>query len=564
MLTPTPQLHSSARPQRGFTWPIPLISFALLAATGGCKPDSAEPGPDAVDDPPAAEIVDPAPATIKKLRTFEYQNTIANLLGDAITITTDFRPDLVRANFSSLSAAVDCYDDIDIEAFEQAALEISEQAFASSPTPLQAAGCEPATASDTCVADFVRDFGLAAWRRPLSEDEIGKYVGVAGTMTSIFDGDVSKGVELTMATMLQSPYFLYRVELGEELPDDPNTRKYTPYEMATRLAYTLWETGPDAALLDAAANGELATEESVREYATMMLEDPRANKALQRFWREHLNIERLTLANYPKLGATDELYADMRLEGAYMAAMVSAPGADAMSFLTTDRAWLSPSLAEHYGIEGAGSEAQETRLPARRRGYLTSGVFLTTNSHPGKTSPTRRGKFVVERLMCTKLPPPPADVDLSLPDVEPGEATRRELMEMHSSDPTCSGCHVVLDPPGFAFEGFNDLGAVQEMDNGLPVDASGTFDGQDFGTAAEFIDLLRENAKVPRCVVRQAFRNTQGQLESSSQDPYIDTLTESFVANGHDFRALVIDIVSSEAFRFARGDSPTAPVDDEE
>ncbi|MEM7151814.1 MAG: DUF1588 domain-containing protein [Myxococcota bacterium] len=535
-----------------------------MASTGGCKSDTVDPDGNVVDDPPAAEIVDPAPATIKKLRTFEYRNTIAGLLGDSITVTTDFRPDLVRANFSSLSAAVDCYDDIDVEAFEQAALEIAEQAFAASPTPLQAAGCEPSQATDSCVADFIRDFGRSAWRRPLTEDEIGKYVGVAGTMTGIFDGDVTKGVELTMATMLQSPYFLYRVELGDELADDPNTRKYSPYEMATRLAYTLWESGPDQFLLDAAENGELTTEESVREYATMMLEDPRANKPLQRFWREHLNIERLTLANYPKLGATDELYADMRLEGAYMAAMVSSPGADAMSFLTTDRAWLSPSLAEHYGIGASGGQAQETRLPDSRRGYLTSGVFLTTNSHPGKTSPTRRGKFVVERLMCTKLPPPPADVDLSLPEVEPGEATRRELMEMHSSDPSCSGCHIVLDPPGFAFEGFNDLGMAQELDNGLPVDPSGTFDGKDFDTAAEFIDLLRENAKVPRCVVRQAFRNTQGQLESNTQEPYIDTLTESFIANGHDFRALVIDIVSSEAFRFARGDSPTAPVDDEE
>lgn len=544
--------------RRALSAPCSVAALALLLHGSGCAQSPSEPSN---DDPPAAEIDDPSAALVKKLRSWEYRNTIASLLGDAITIDAPLPPDLVRANFSSVSAALDCYGDVDVEAFEQAALDVAAQAFAAQPDPLEAAGCQPTDAADACVGQWLSDFGRSAWRRPLSAEEQVKFQQLAVTLATSFEGDVYKATELTMAALLQSPHFLYRVELGEPLADDPETRKYTPHEMATRLAYTLWETTPDEYLLDAAAAGELATEESVREFASAMLTHPRAEVPLQRFWREHLAIDRLTLSNHPSPEASASLYADMRLEGQYLAARLTDPGTDALELLTLNEAWLTPALAEHYGVTPP-TEPGWVSLPPQRRGFLTSGVFLASSSHPGKTSPTRRGKFVVERVLCARIPPPPADVDLSLPDVAPGEATRREQMELHSSAPACSGCHQVLDPPGFAFEGFDELGRARTLDNDLPVDTRGVFRGQAFDGATQLIEQLHDSPDVPRCIVRQAFRHTLGQVDTPAQEPYIDALTEGFVASGHDYRALVVDIVSSRAFRYARGTEapePTGP-----
>lgn len=529
---------------------VPLSLGALLLASG-CGDDDEGPDDAGPPNPPAADVVEPSAVLVKKLRSWEYRNTIASLLGDQITIDVSLPPDLVRANFSSVSASLDCYSDVDVEAFEQAALSVAEQAFAASPNPLQAAGCESGSAADSCVGDFIASFGRSAWRRPLTADEHTKYQQLAVTLTDTFDGDVTRGVTYTVAGLLQSPNFLYRVELGEEFDDDPNTRKYTPFEMATRLAYTLWETTPDEYLLDAAQAGELTSEESVRHYASVMLTHPRAAAPLQRFWREHLAVDRLTLENHPTPDGDASLYADMRLEGQYMAARLADPGVDAMQFLTSSEAWLTPQLAAHYGIE-APNQPGWVSLPAERRGFLTSGVFLASNAHPGKTSPTRRGKFVVERLLCGWVPPPPADVDLSLPDVDVGEATRREQMEMHSTEPACAGCHQILDPPGFAFENYDALGVYRTMDNELPVDASGEYEGQAFAGAMDMISIVQRSPDAPRCITQQAFRNTLGQVESLAQQPYIDEFNEKFVANGHDLHALLVDIVSSPAFRYGR------------
>ncbi len=544
---PRPDLH---RPIKRARWAL-TAGAVLTMALGGCSDDPAEGPPN--DDPPAAQIVDPSAALVKKLRSWEYRNTIATLLGDAITVPEPLLPaDLVRANFSSVSASLDCYGDIEVEAFETAALDIAAQAFGTSPTPLQLAGCEPTAATDSCVETFLADFGRSAWRRPLTEPELAKYMSLADSLTQTLEGNVLQGLEMTVAAMLQSPYFLYRVELGQGLPDDPQTRKYTPFEMATRLAYTLWETTPDEVLLDAAAAGELTTETSVREYATVMLTHPRADAVLQRFWREHLSIDRLTLNDYPKPDATEGLYADMRTQGRYLAAQVSQPGANALDFIAGDQAFLTPSLAAHYGLADVPTEPGWVSLPAERRGYLSSGLFLAANAHPDKTSPTRRGKFIVERILCRPIPPPPPNVDVSLPEIEPGQFTRREQMQMHSSEPACFGCHQVLDPPGFAFEGFDPVGALRTSDNGLPVDTSGQFEGQPFAGAPELTSLLAASTEVPHCLTRQAFRHTMGQLETPDQESYIDEINERFVADGHQFRRLVVDIVSSRAYRYAR------------
>ncbi|MCA9717796.1 MAG: DUF1588 domain-containing protein, partial [Myxococcales bacterium] len=310
---------------------------------------------------------------------------------------------------------------------------------------------------------------------------------------------------------------------------------------------------PDDELLEAAADGELSSARDVGRQVERMLEDPRADAALSRFWREHLNVDRLTLTNYPRPGATEDLYAAMRAEGRALSERLIAPEVDALEFMTTTRATLRPELADFYGAAPL-TETAEVELPPTRRGYLTSGVFLATNGHPDKTSPTRRGKFIVERILCGVVPPPPPDVELSLPEAPEGEATRREVLEAHRSAPACKSCHEIMDPVGFAFEHYGPLGERRELDNGLPVDASGEFRGQGFQDAQDLIPLLRDASGVGRCLVQHAYRNAIGQLETDAQLVNIQELTAVFEdEGGREYRALVRELVSSDAFRYAHG-----------
>ncbi len=532
------------------------VAWALTAFFLGCGGGDNVGGQADTDDAGDGELPEaeghPPPASLKKLRSWEYRNSVAQLLGEAVTVHGDLPPDFVRASFSSIAAAQDAYEDLAVEGFETIALDIAAQAFTSEPNPMSALGCTPSDATDPCVREFVADFGLRAWRRPLTDAELDKYVGLIASLAAIYGADVLKGSELAVAAMVQSPYFLYRVELGTPVDGGgPEVRKYTPHEMATRLSFTLWEQPPDAALLAAAAAGELATADSVREHAERMLADDRAIAPIFRFWREHLSIDRLTLTNYPRAEASETLYAGLREEGRFMAYHLALPGADALSYLDTQRAYLQPDVAAIYGMDLA-TEA-EVEMPAERAGFLTSGIFLVSNSHPGKTSPTRRGKFILERVLCRSVPPPPADVDLELPTPLPGEATGRQALDQHSSDPSCAACHVQLDPPGFAFEHFGPTAALRGLDNGLPVDASGALDGEDFQDAAGLIELLRKSPDAARCVTLQTFRSTLGAVETIGQAQYIASLQAGFVDSEHDQRQLIVDIVSSDAFRFATG-----------
>ena len=517
-----------------------VVSAVTLASGSGCGEDI----PDATALPPSS---------LKLLRSFEYKNSVRDIFDGRAEVTAELPEDLVRANFSSISASMDCYDDVSVEQFETIALEVAAQAFSRSPTPLDDFECTPTSVDDECVREFLRDFGIRVWRRPLTEEEVNRYLFVVGNVEQLFAGDTVKGVELAVAGLLQSPNFLYRVELGEALEDDPNVRKYTDFEMASRLAYTLWETTPDDELIEAAERGQLSTGRRIARQVDRMLDDPRADAALARFWREHLNVDRLTLTNYPKPGATEDLYAAMRAEGRALAQQMIDHETDALDFLITDRATLRPELADFYGLDPIAEETEVT-MPGWRRGYLTSGLFLATNGHPDKTSPTRRGKFVVERILCGVVPPPPADVDLSLPTPPEGEATRREALEAHRDLDACRGCHEIMDPVSFSFANFGPFGEFRELDNGLPVDASGEFRGQNFEVVRELIPMLRDAAGVSRCLVQHAYRNAIGQIETDAQLVNINELTAVFEEeDGRVYRALVREIVSSDAFRYASG-----------
>jgi len=372
------------------------------------------------------------------------------------------------------------------------------------------------------------------------------------------------GLKYTVAAILQSPNFLYRVELGT--PTAGGLLAYSAYEMATRLSYSLWETTPDETLLSAADAGQLLTRESVRAHADRMLADPRAESALARFWSEHLNTERLTTAYYAKSGFEkadlDLLYTALQEEQRFRARKLNQPGANALDFLTYRTAYVNELSASCYGIPApAGGGFEERPLPPERVGYTTSGVFLGTQAHPALTSPTRRGSFVLNRILCTPVPPPPNNVPV-IPEETQG--SRRMKLSAHLASPTCAACHTMLDGIGYAYEGFDSVGRVQTMDSGYPVDTSGSFaPGGGVATpvanAAELAPLLRDAPTTAACLVEHGLQYLGGHLLEAGQYPYVEELTGQFGSSGHQFRELIAAMVSSEAFRFANGQLGEAP-----
>lgn len=552
--------------------PAALAAALIVGCTGPSGPVSDGPGgaPDPGVDPGSPTPTpspllpfEPAQATLHRLTRAQYRETLRRTLGDALVLPEDLEVDTPLHGFATVGASQLSIGPRALEQYEAAARDAAAQVFADEVWRVELVGCDVADAADPCVRSFVERFGERAWRRPLTSAEVDRWTALAGTLGARF-ADPWFGVQMLVAGLLQSPYFLYRVELGEPDPDDPSRRRFTGYEMASRLAYFVWGGPPDAALRRAAAQGRLDTAAGVAEVAAEMLEDPRAKPAMIRFFDEHLKLERLLAVTkdpgeYPQL--TDTLTRSMREEVHRMIGhLVFEEDADLRRLFTTRTTFVNAELARLYNlpaVEGEGFERVELPADGPRAGVLTTGAFLTLNAHATVTSPTLRGRYVRQSVLCQDIPPPPPGVTTELPEPDPNagpQTLRQRLEEIHLGNPTCGGCHQLMDPIGFAFETFDPLGAYRTTDNGLPVDPRGELNGKAFAGARSLSDLLAEEPAVAACLSRVAYRYATGHLETPGEARVLRALAQTFRAEGHRLSALVVALVSSDGFRYAAGE----------
>jgi len=224
------------------------------------------------------------------------------------------------------------------------------------------------------------------------------------------------------------------------------------------------------------------------------------------------------------------------------------PG-DFRDVLNRRTTFVDAPLARHYGLPAVTGWTQ-VPAPAGRAGVLTNASFLSLMSHPSANSPTLRGRFVREKLLCHPIPAPPPNVSTTLPEPPPNtRRTLRQKLELHMAAPSCRGCHEVMDPIGFAFEGFDATGRVQTLDDTLPIDTTGHLDDQAFATAPQLGDLLRDDPRVMECLARQVFRQGTGHVDLDTEARPLKAITEAFVASGHRYQTLLVEIAASEAFR---------------
>jgi hypothetical protein len=332
------------------------------------------------------------------------------------------------------------------------------------------------------------------------------------------------------------------------------------HEMAARLSYFLWGSMPDDALFADAEAGRLETAEGLQAAAERMLADPRAMEVVDLFFAEwialdHIDSVEKDLSVYPDW--TEDRPASFREETLRFVRAVWHSEARFDTLLTADWTVANGELARFYGVASAGEDwARIDRDPAHHAGLLTHGSLLAARARSYASSPIHRGMFVRGTLLCHVMPGPDPSLEIEVPDPDPN-ATTRELLEQHRSDPVCASCHDLIDPPGFAFEHFDGIGRFRTHENGLPVDASAELVGTDvdgwINGAAELGMALADSTQVHTCFAQQWFRFAHGRRESPDDVCEIEETADAFIAADLDMRSLVLATVASPAFRTAVG-----------
>jgi hypothetical protein len=517
------------------------------------------------DGPTACATVATAP--LRELTRFEYANTVRDLLGDDHGVADGFVSDAVQGVFARNGGRVVT------ESLADQYMRAAEE-LAAATDVMALAGCaEPIVDETACARAFVTSVGTRAFRRPLDAARIDRYVALyhAVRQDGELQADLAGALRVVLEAMLQSPLFLHHIEHGDpSAADDQGRVPLSDYEIASRLSYTVWGSMPDDALFAAAAAGTLSDPDVIEQHARRMLTDDRAKAAALHMYTQWLDLRRIDNAaksseRFPELDLA--LRDSMRIETERFLDEVlwGAGNGTVAELFTADFTYVDEGLAALYGIDVGelepGAWVRVEGLPDARRGLLGHAGFLASHATAEESSPVHRGVFVRDRLMCQPVPLPP-DFNPTLPEPLPGE-TPPELVERHTSDPSCAGCHAFFDPIGLALEHYDGIGRWrEEYFAGEPVDAQGEIIGSDDAAIDGRIDALgglttalAESAQVRDCVAKQANMFVLG--SEASHACVSDEVTQAFASSGGDLRELMIAVVRAESFRMRAADQTT-------
>jgi hypothetical protein len=537
------------------------LAIALAGCVGVVGDAGGEGTPPAEPPPPVGgaggspSVPPPAPpgpsrprAPLRRLSRVQYNNTVRDLLGDTTRPADAFLADEVPGSFAG-SAALAQAAPAAIEQYRTAAERLAATAVTTLAVPC------PTGTEEECARAFIADFGLRALRRPPTTEESAGLLELYRKVRA--EGDFAFGIQAVIAALLQSPGFLYRIELGPAGAAAGSVASLGPYELSSRLSYFLLGSMPDAALFAAAKAGKLATAADVEAQARRLLAQPRAREAAGDFFTQWLSLANLDgQTKDAKLfpGFTDSLRAAMREETVRFSrwALFDADGR-LETLLTAARSPVNTALGKLYGVAAGADYALTDLPPEQRSGLLTQASLLTLTAHSDSTSPTRRGKFVLDQLLCQSPPPPPPNVDFKLPPPVPGQSARQRFV-VHTTNPACAGCHLFIDPIGFGFENYDAIGRFQATDGGQPVDASGEIKGSvdldgPFVGAVALGRKLVASKQVRRCVVKQWFSYVHGRADEAGDAASIAEALDRFTASSGDVRELMIALVKTPAFR---------------
>ncbi len=519
-----------------------LITLGMISACGTNEANSLD-----------APVFSPSEASAHRLTQAGYRSAVRELFD--LEVTSPLPVDLRLNGFTSVGAAQLSIASADLDLYEVAAWDTAALAIPGPAVRDDRLGCaldrvEPA---ENCIAPWAAALARRAWRRPLDRQDLDLLLDVYYAASEVTQ-DRTVGTRAVVAAVLQSPWFLFRVEVGD--PNGPrDKRRLTDHELAARLASFLTGGLPDEALRSDADLGILSDPEVLEGHVERLLTSEKAPEAVGHFFHEWLELERMDTVEkdgerFPNFSASikDGMRAELE---AMFTDIVFTEDADFRTILTTEKAWLTPALAEHYGLPSM-SEPAWVLLPEEqdRGGILGRAGFLTLESHRADTSPTHRGLFIQSRLLCNSIPPPPAGIETTLPAVDPeNPITTRERLAQHAQDPACSSCHQLVDPMGLTLEHYDAVGAYRETEHGLPIDASGDVMGVPVEGAAELGQAIAEDPQLVDCIVRQVYRHALGTSETEEAEPAIAELVASAEAENVRLSSLIGALVRHESFQ---------------
>ncbi len=518
---------------------------------------------DALTGIPFTGSTDPGHETIRRLNRAEYGNTIRDLLGVQINAAETLLSDDVGATAGALTLAP-----VQMERYMAVAARVSAEVIAlkaGKPVHPEAharvfgAVSGDGTSKVETVREIVGRLASRAFRRPATQAEIDRLSDLAG--------DTAKGVKTNgtgigavLEAILVSPHFLFRVE-EDRHPNDPKAvRSLNDHELATRMSYFIWSSMPDDELFTLAGEGSLS--KNLAAQIARMLEGPKATALTEHFGEAWLQLGLLRNAAPDKgifSGFDDALREDMETETRLFLAAIAREDRSILDLVDANFTFVNPRLARHYGMKDvAGDGFRRVALDGGPRGgLLTHASVLTLTSNPNRTSPVKRGKWVLQNILgAPPAAPPPGASVLDESDAVVASGSFRARLEQHRKNPRCASCHRKMDALGFAFENFDAIGRWRTEDGGFPIDASGTLPGDvNFRGPRELRALLRGDLREAfvRCFTEKMLAYALGREVEHYDEPAVEKIIGALRTSGYRFSTLVIEVIRSEPFRKRRG-----------
>ncbi|MBV1862594.1 MAG: DUF1592 domain-containing protein [Nannocystaceae bacterium] len=489
-----------------------------------------------------------ASSTLRRLNRREYRNTIADLFGlpafPDVALPWD---DLNTRGFDNDGSSLSL-DTIGAEQYFDAAVAVASNFEGAGVPPLGECAALAEDGLVDCVESGAQAWLERAFRRPVDEQTVERMMSFVRGAQSYPDAR-----DAIITFTLTSPLFLFHYKPAPQ--DEPSDAAYL---VADRLAYLLWSSGPDAALLDAARDGALLDDGRLEAEVERMVADPRSARFFEDFAHLWLQLGILNLKPDAEINA--ELFADMQTETRAFFEFAARENLPLSTLLAGNESYVNGRLADHYGIDGpvGDDEWAWVELPPERRGLLTQGAVLVASSGDTFSDPIRRGAWIAEHIVCQEPPLPEGGIpDLPTPPSDE-PVTIRELLEEHRQNPACAGCHALMDPYGLALENYDRLGLHRTAyDNGLAIDPSGVLPGgAEFDDAIGMVDAMTQGESFEHCAAEYLTAYSVGRALGEDEECFVELVLDKARDTDEAFGLRDVLAALATSYIFVNGGQP--------
>lgn len=499
------------------------------------------------------------PALVRRLTESQYRATVADIFAPDVPIAARFERGVRAEGLIAVGTSLAGLSPFSIEQYHAAARGVAEEVL-SEKRRSQFLPCTITTEKtfdEACARTFVQHYGPLLLRRPLTAEEVDAHIATIRDSTALL-GSFSAGLESLLVGFMVSPEFLYRVERIDSGSPASGVAELDPYSKASRLSYFLTNSTPDRELLRAAGAGELDSEEGLAKQVDRLMQSPRFPDTVRAFFADMLVFDHFDDLSkdstlYPAFNSTVAADAQEQTLRTITHHLLDEQG-DYRNLFTTQEAFLTRNLGVVYRVPvptRSGWEHTEFSEQSQRVGIQSHISFLALHSHPGRSSPTLRGKAIREIFLCQPVPDPPPNVDFTAVDFESTNhsmPTARDRLDRHNREPACAGCHLITDPPALTLENYDGLGAYRTHENGAPINTNGSLDGVEFNSPDGLATALQQHPETPRCLTERLYRYAVGRDTTWEERPYMDWLIARFGESGYKVPQLMRAIALSRNF----------------